>query len=234
MDPRMRDYMMRQGGRGRDGRNPYGPEGGYVTSRRPSGRDRGMDVRRGDRASYYEGECEFQGMRDYARGGRGQSRDDRRADYGNYGYEDMRGGRDYESDYSDMRTRRRDYGDYNDYADYGDYGDLADYGGGYLDERELDMWKHKLHEEMEKSEREMLSDEKIIKRAKEMGIKFEKYTEDEFVVAVLAMYTDYCNTLGKANTDMYLKMAKDFLEDKDAGVKYGEKLAAYYWNIANV
>lgn len=39
---------------------------------------------------------------------------------------------------------------------------------------------------------------------------------------------------GKANTDMYLKMAKDFLEDKDAGVKFGEKLAAYYDNIVNV
>lgn len=220
MNNRMRDYMMRRGGDMRDMRNPYGSKGGYVSQTRPR-RDRTMHDGRG----YYEGE--FRGMTDHAM----------HEDY-------ARGRRDY--DYEDDYARnRRDYGYYgNDYAmngyetrrhdDYGYMPYYPDYASGNLSREELHHWKKKLTAEMEKGECEMLADEKILKRAKEMGMKFEEFTEDEFVVAVLALYTDYCKTLGKANTDMYLKMAKDFLEDKDAGVRFGEKLAAYYDNIVNV
>lgn len=223
MNPRMRGYMMRRDRDMRDTRNPYGSKGGYVTQSRPR-RDRAMH----DGGSYYEGE--FRGMtdhamhEDYARGGR------------DYGYED------------DYARNHRDYGYYgDDYAmngyetrrhnDYGydyHYMPYPDYASGNLGREELHHWKKKLYGEMEKSECEMMSEEKILKRAKEMGIKFEEFSEDEYVIAVLAMYTDYCKTLGKANLEMYLKLAKDFLEDKDAGVKYGEKLAAYYDNIVNV
>ena len=226
MNNRMRDYMMRRGG---DMRNPYGSKGGYVSQNRPR-RDRAMY----DRNSYYEGEMEFKGMSDHAMSGdyaRGRR---------DYGYEDdyARNRRDYGMD----EMRRRDYGidmrggrDYGDYReDYGYMPYYPDYASGNLSREELHHWKKKLTAEMEKGECEMLSDEKILKRAKEMGMKFEEFTEDEFVVTVLALYTDYCKTLGKANTDMYLKMAKDFLEDKDAGVRFGEKLAAYYDNIVNV
>lgn len=45
------------------------------------------------------------------------------------------------------------------------------------------------------------------------------------------MYTDYKNTLGKGNVDIYIRLAKDFLCDEDASVKYGEKLAVYYEDI---
>lgn len=239
MNNRMRDYMMRRGGDMRDMRNPYGSQGGYVSSRRP-GRDRAMN----DRNSYYAGE--FYGMSDNAMSGdfaRG------RRDYGNdYGNDFARDRRDYDMgdtrdmrrrdyDMNDMRgrdydmRRDRDYGDYR--GDY-DYMPYPDYASGNLSREELHHWKKKLYGEMEKSECEMMSEEKILKRAKEMGIKFEEFSEDEYVIAVLAMYTDYCKTLGKANLEMYLKLAKDFLEDKDAGVKYGEKLAAYYDNIVNV
>lgn len=221
MNPRMRDYMMRRGGDMRDMRNPYGSQGGYVSSRRP-GRDRAMN----DRNSYYAGE--FYGMSDHSMNG-------------GYNSDYARNRRDYGSDYEMGDMRRRDYGydvrggrDYGDYReDYG-YMPYPDYASGNLSREELHHWKKKLYGEMEKSECDMMSEEKILKRAKEMGLKFDDFSEDEFVVAVLAMYTDYCKTLGKANFDMYLKMAKDFLDDKDAGVKYGEKLAAYYDNIVNV
>ena len=89
-------------------------------------------------------------------------------------------------------------------------------------------------EQLDKSDREAFALDKIVKRAKDMGIKFNEYTEEELGVATLMMYTDYCKTLGKASIDMYIKLARDFLEDKDAGVKNGEKLAAYYDYIANV
>lgn len=221
MNPRMRDYMMRRGGDMRDMRNPYGSQGGYVTSRRP-GRDRAMN----DRNSYFAGD--FYGMSDHSMNG------DYNSDY-------ARNRRDYGNDYEMSDMRRRDYGydmrggrDYGDYReDYG-YMPYPDYASGNLSREELHHWKKKLYGEMEKSECDMMSEEKILKRAKEMGLKFDDFSEDEFVIAVLAMYTDYCKTLGKANFDMYLKMAKDFLDDKDAGVKYGEKLAAYYDAIVNV
>lgn len=183
MDRRMRDYMAMRGMGGRDGRNPYGSRGGYVTNRRP---DRGMD------------------REDYRRGG------------------DRDRGMDHGWDY-------RGEMDFDDYADY-----RQDYGGGYLNRDELEHWEHKLMEELDKSERDAMSREKIIKRAKDLGIKFEEFTEDELAVATLVMYTDYCRTLGKASIDMYVKLAKDFLEDKDAGVRYGEKLAAYFDHIVNV
>lgn len=206
MDSRMRDYIINRGiSTGyRDERNPYGSKGGYISSSRP---DRRND-RRADRRSYYGGE--FYGMSDknFEYGGR-----DRR-DYNDYDY-----------NYRESNTDRRMY-EPNDYYN--------DFGGGYLSKEELYRWKNKLYSEMEKGECEMLSDEKILKRAKEMGLRFENFTEDELVVTVLMIFTDYCKTLGKANIDMYVKMAKDFLDDKDAGVKYGEKLTAYYDNIVNV
>ncbi len=232
MDYKMQRYMMSRGrdmrmpmgfpynmdnGRDmrdmRDMRNPYGSKGGYVSSRRP-GRDRNEYQDRG----YYEGE--FRGRSGDHRSGR-----DRR-DYGDYGdYNDY--GRDY-------AQGGRDRAGYYDMGGYNDYASSYDYGGGYLSKEELSHWEKKLYGEMEKGECEMLSRDKIMKRAKEVGIKYDEFTEDEFVVTVLALYTDYCKTLGKANIDMYIKMAKDFLEDKDAGVKYGEKLAAYYDHIVNV
>ena len=86
----------------RDGRNPYGSEGGYVSSRRMRrmGRrgDRGMDYGY-DRGDYRGGDMEYgsrgsdrayseqdnaRGRRDYESG--------RQSDMG-YGYDDMRGGR---------------------------------------------------------------------------------------------------------------------------------------------
>jgi hypothetical protein len=109
---RLRDYLMR-----RDGRNPYGSEGGYVTSRR-SRRDRGMDY-----ADY---------RRDY-RGG-DYEYGSRRSDMA-YSEQDMaRGRRDYESmgqsdmayDNMDMRRRRNSRGQYMsdrayDGEDYGSF-----------------------------------------------------------------------------------------------------------------
>ena len=62
----------------------------------------------------------------------------------------------------------------------------------------------------------------------EMGLKFDKFTMEEFMVTALMMYTDYCKTLGTANMEIYLRLAKEWLCDEDVAVKYGEKLATYY------
>lgn len=159
---------------------------------------------------YGMGEKDFaRGRRemDYARGGRGRGRNSRA------------GGRDYGMDYPD-------YG--YDYADYG-----YDYGMMELEDEDLEEWAEKLKKELEEKDKQFFSKENIKKKAEEMGIKFEKFTMPEFYVTVLMMYTDYCKTLGTANMDIYLRLAKDWLEDKDVSVKGGEKLAAYYENIVD-
>ena len=239
----MRDYLMRR--RVTDGRNPYGSEGGYVVSRRARGdrrmgRDYANDYpnRYSDsenqrlnnqreesymRGREYDGHYEpieimgrfngyYGGVEDYARGMREQ-------DY-NYG-------RDYNY------ARGRDYG-YMPYPPYMmDYGYGRDYaqGGEYMPDRDIKMWADKLMRDVEDKDKQFLSRENIRKRADEMGIKFDKYSFEEFYVVVLMKYTDHCKTLGTANMDIYLKLAKDFFEDPDTALRYGEKLAAYYYDI---
>ena len=61
--------------------------------------------------------------------------------------------------------------------------------------------------------------------------KYNNESKKEFYVTVLMMYTDYCKTLGTANFDVYLKLAKDWLVDDDIAVQGGEKLAAYHDKI---
>ena len=159
----------------------------------------------------------YGGADDYARGGR---------DY-NYGEDYARGrGRDY--NYGNDYARGRDYG-YMPYPPY--MMDYASQGSEYLSDRDLQMWADKLMRDVEDKDKQFLSRENIRKRADEMGIKFDKYSFEEFYVVVLMKYTDHCKTLGTANMDIYLKLAKDFFEDPDTALRYGEKLATYYYDI---
>ena len=251
MNNYMRDYLMRR--RMPDGRNPYGSEGGYVVSRRARGdrrmgRDYANDYpnRYSDsenqrlnnqreesymRGRGYDGHYEpieimgrfngyYGGAEDYARGGRGR-------DY-NYGEDYARGMREQDYNYG------RDYGYMPYYPPYiMDYGYDRDYaqGGEYLSDKDLKMWADKLMRDVEEKDKQFLSRENIRKRADEMGIKFDKYSFEEFYVTVLMKYTDHCKTLGTANMVIYLKLAKDFFEDPDTALRYGEKLATYYYDI---
>ena len=139
-------------------------------------------------------------------------------DYGDYD-DDMRG-RDYESD---MR-RNRDYNDMRgrDYA--GDYGEN-------LTKEELEHWKKKLMEEVDEKDKQHFKKETISQKARQMGLQMKDYNEDELLVTTLMMYTDYCKTMKPligSNMDIYIKLARDWLEDDDVSVKGGEKLAIYY------
>lgn len=235
MNNMMRDYLMRR--RMPDGRNPYGSEGGYVVSRRARG-DRRMG-------------------RDYANDYPNRYSDSENQRLNNQREESYMRGREYDGHYEPIEIMGRfngyyggaeDYArgmreqDYNYGRDYGympyppymmDYGYGRDYaqGGEYLSDKDLKMWADKLMRDVEDKDKQFLSRENIRKRADEMGIKFDKYSFEEFYVVVLMKYTDHCKTLGTANMDIYLKLAKDFFEDDDAAVKYGEKLALYYDHI---
>ena len=232
MNNMMRDYLMRR--RMPDGRNPYGSEGGYVVSRRARG-DRRMG-------------------RDYANDYPNRYSDSENQRLNNQREESYMRGREYDGHYEPIEIMGRFngyYGGVEDYArgmreqdynygrDYGympyppymmDYGYGRDYAQGekYLSDKDLKMWADKLMRDVEEKDKQFLSRENIRKRADEMGIKFDKYSFEEFYVVVLMKYTDHCKTLGTANMDIYLKLAKDFFEDPDTAVRYGEKLAAYY------
>lgn len=255
----------------RDGRNPYGSRGGYVTSRR-SRRDRAMeeDYARNYRSDYANSNRQSRNSRDYnsyeeqdyARNSRDyeQSRQ-RNMDYGDYadmrmdyGYEDMARGRGRDGHYpsvqgympveamgrftgyygmgEDYARGRRDYN--YDMARGGRRNYNYDYGEmDYLEDEDIKEWTEKLKDELEEKDKQFFSKENIKHKAEQMGIKFDKYSMEEFMVTALMVYTDYCKTLGTANMDIYLRLAKDWLEDKDAGVKYGEKLASYYDSVVD-
>lgn len=146
-----------------------------------------------------------------------------------------------ESDYersSDraMRDRRMDGHYYYPFEVAGRFGKesyypMYDYGSPYLTERELEDWSKRLLYSIDEKYKDIFKKEHIIKEAEETGIHFDQFTKDEFYVTVLMMYTDYCKTLGNANFDVYLKLAKDWLVDDDIAVKGGEKLAAYHDKI---
>lgn len=203
-------------------------------ARRGRGRDRAMNDRaRRDRARGGRGrdrEMEDMRMNDRARSGGSRGGRDGRNPYGSRGgYVRDRAGRQW--------SVRRDYDDYDyddfdyeDFADYDDY-DEEDFGGEMLSDRELMDWSKKLLKEVDKGFQDYFSLKNIEKKAKDMNVEFEDFSFEEFYTTVLMMFTDYHKTLGTSNMDIYLRIAKDWLCDEDAGVQYGEKLAAYYDNI---
>lgn len=226
-----------------DGRNPYGSRGGYVTSRR-SGRGRRDRAMRG--GDYAENQ-----MSNYDMGGMDYNYDMQRNDYGYDGhYGTKQGGQTYypieamgtfngyygmpEQDYARGGRGRQDYGyDMRGYygrggRDYGyDYGyDYGDYGET-LTEEELEKWCKKLKSQLDEREKQMFSKEMISQKAKSMGKTMEGFGEKELEVTTLMVYTDFKNTIG-SNPDLAIKMAFDWLNDKDVAVKGAEKLAVYY------
>lgn len=241
---RMMDYNMME-----DGRNPYGSRGGYVSSRRMRRmRDRGMDyghygIRGGE---HYSMESDYphsqyndeRSRRDY---------ESSRQSHMDYGHSPMKEGKTYypieamgtfngywgtpEHDYGRMRGRR-DYA-YDMGYDYRgrDYG--YDYGSEMLDDKELEHWAKKLEKDVDEQYRHLFSKDNIKMRAEQMGIKFDKFSLEEYMVTILMMFTDYHKSLGTSNMDIYYKLAKDWLCDEDVAVQYGEKLASYYDNIVD-
>ena len=252
MDLRMMRDMARSGRimRSRDGRNPYGSSGGYVSSRRPR-RDRAMNedmsrgMSRGSRSENrgsndygsYSAEYDSRYDNDYATGEyntrdsvygrelygyygdtpfeirRGYSMQDRNMDYGydrDMNYNRGGRGRDYGYDY------RRDYG-----MDYGEDETM-------LSKEELEEWVEELMKDFDTREKEMFKKDKIMKRAEDLGVKFDKFKPEEYYTTAVMLYKDYKKTLGTSNVDIYLRLAKDWLMDDDVEMKHGEKLAAYY------
>lgn len=222
----------------RDGRRlpPRNSRGEF--RRRRSRRDRGMDY--GYDMNYTVGRGGYP-MNDYGDYAGNMARGDRAGNMdGHYpmqGGQSM-GGQTYypieamgrfngywgmpEQDYA-RGGRGRDYG-YMDYGyDYGDYGET-------LSEQELEKWNKKLMSKFDEREKQMFHKDMITQKAKQMGIQMEGFGEKELYTATLMCYSDYKHSIGQ-NPDMAIKLAKDWLNDKDAAVKGAEKLAVYYDEI---
>ena len=220
MNNYLRDRAMRRDMQMRDGRNPYGSRGGYVTSRR--GRRGGMRDR--EMADYNYGSERDRGYDSrYGRGGRNQD--------GHYPYEQ------YGEHHRPMDFEMYGYGIGGirpmDYARGGmDYG--YDYGYDYGSEDMEKEWKEHLKkwcEELKRYDRFNMPKDQIIQTARQMGVRFDNYNEEEFLTAYYMVMSDYPQVANEPHT--YLSLAKDWLEDKDSKLKGAEKLSAYYYEVIN-
>ena len=170
----------------------------------------------GGRAGGYE-PVEFMG---YCTGYAGAKED--------YGYPmyDMRG-RGGDMGYRNYDMRMRDYG-----YDYG-Y-PVGDFGES-LSEKELHEWCEKMKKHLSDQEKQMLSEQVIIQKAKQIGMSMDGFTEKELYVNTVRNYTDHKKSIGQ-NPDLALKMAYDDFHDEDG--EYNGKgsmwLAVYYDNFVEV
>lgn len=148
-------------------------------------------------------------------------------DYG-YPMYDMRG-RGGDMGYRNYDMRGRDYG-------YGyDYGyPVGDFGES-LSEKELHEWCEKMKKHLSEQEKQMLSEQVIIQKAKQMGMSMDGFTEKELYVNTVRNYTDHKKSIGQ-NPDLALKMAYDDFHDEDGEYngKGSEWLAVYYDDFVKV
>lgn len=207
MDRRMRDRDYRRGG----GRSDYG---------------RGQ----------YEGEFRGDYESDYARGGRGRG-----GDYGYYDDEAMYDGRQ-----GVKGTGRYGIGGSRYYGRRGDRAseDYADYNYDYARGGEMRLGKHEMMEWKEKMENpdgsygEHFTSTQIKQAVQSLGVQMNGYNEKELCLAANMLYSDYSEVLKpfisrEKEAVIYVNMARAFLDDPDAAVQGGEKLAAYYYAIVD-
>ena len=156
---------------------------------------------------------------------------DRRNPYGSAGgyvrdYE-HHGNYDYTSDYnydypmyysSDYRSRDYRSTDYR-------YDRKAERDEEESYYQELDRWIGKL----KRKNKFNINESQLIDMAKRYNISMKDYDEKEFYATFLMMVSDY----GKASQDpqVYVEMAKAFLEDDDTELKGSEKLCKYLYAI---
>lgn len=178
--------------------------------------DYAMDYRRGDRArgrDYNDYDYEYerddgrQGVKGTGRYGIGGSR-----------YYGDRNNEDYNYDYA-----RNDYG--------------HEGGGMRLSKREMMDWKERM-ENADGSYGEHFTGGQIKQAAQQMGVEMKGFNDKELCLAANMLYSDYGEVLRpfipkEKEAYIYTNLAKAFLEDDDAAVKGGEKLACYYYAMVD-
>ena len=138
---------------------------------------------------------------------------------------------DYARGQGNSNSNRRDYEPYGE-SYY--YPPLApqDYAMRYHDyDSEKEWYKELEHwtEKLKKKDRFHIKKEDVISSAKQMGVKFEEFSEEEFYAVYLMMVSDYKAVANDFRS--YLNMAKEWLMDDDIEVSPSEKLCIYYYEI---
>lgn len=141
----------------------------------------------------------------------------------------------YEDGYDEAPRRRRDM-DYEDYPrrDY-EY-DYEPHGKMRLSRQDMHEWEHGLRN-ADGSRGAKFTKEQVMEVVRQRGLRIQDVTEDEFVLAVNVLYSDYCCALRDSsmpNVDRpepYVHMAKAFLFDGDFEGTPEEKLALYFYSI---
>lgn len=194
--------------------------------RRSGGYDRNYDYGRGE----FEGEFRGDYESDYARSGRYYGGRRSYKDYADDDYEmDGRRGVKYTGPYGiggrrhyPRRDRAMDNEEYNDES-------------FKLSKRDMKDWKEEL-ENADGTRGAHFDMSQIVQAMQALGIQPHGYDEKDLCMTANMLYSDYCKVFEQfipreKEAILYVKMAKAFLDDPDASVKGGEKLAAYYYAI---
>ena len=205
MDRRMRDRDYRRNG----GRSDYGREQYESDYARGMMRGRG----RMDYADYDDDEPMYDGRQ----GVKGTGR---------YG---IGGSRYYGGSRGDRASG--DYGEYDYARDYAHGGEMR------LGKRDMMMWKERM-ENPDGSYGEHFTSTQIKQAMQSLGVQMNGYNEKELCLAANMLYSDYSEVLRpfiprEKEAVIYVNRARAFLDDPDAAVQGGEKLAAYYYAIVD-
>ena len=136
--------------------------------------------------------------------------------------------RGYEPRYDDRRyyDDRPRYEHDRRYDDYERHEDM-EYNDYCLSKHEIHEWMEHL-ENADGTRGAKFGKEQIVSIARAQGIQFHDFTEDELVMTANMLYSDFCKVMPNTDATVYVRMAKAFLEDPDAVIRGGEKLAKYY------
>lgn len=214
-----------RGGRGgRDGRQGVRGTGRYgIGGSQYSGRDR-REEEDDDDDYMDERSSRYSDSAPYGRGGQSSRRSSQRGGQ----YRDSRGG---------YGRRDMNYDDYDSHEDM-EYNYDMRKKPLELSKKDLKKWEKEL-ENSDGSHGGHFHKDQIIPLAKQFGVKFDDFTEEEFVMAVNMMYADYSLALQEASVqqynkpELYIHLAKAFLCDEDFDGEPYEKLALYYYAIVD-
>lgn len=132
-------------------------------------------------------------------------------------YQDRERGRD-----RDFDERDRDYDSRHDY-------EFNQMDQGSLSKSDIRKWSERLRN-ADGTRGAMYDMSQVMPIAEQMGIDFRKFNEEDLLMTVNMLYSDYCKTIGN-DLQKYVELAKAFLEDKDFDGTGSEKLALYYYCI---
>lgn len=111
------------------------------------------------------------------------------------------------------------------------YEEQNEYDQMGLNHSEFKRWKSML-KNADGTRGEKFDMNQIMPIAKQMNIDYRRFNEEDLVMAVNMLYSDYCKIFGNDITK-YVAMAKAFLEDDDFDGTGSEKLATYFHCIVN-